>query len=569
MRILVVHEVEFVSKVVYEWQEFPEVLEGAGHDVAVLDYDSTSSWHDLRRWGLGPKLMVTPWRLDTSESFMLRRMIGPPIPGTRRLFSALASWTVLRRVITDFRPDVILTYAVPTCGLAVLAAAQRSGIPVVFRSIDVLSQLVPKAIAPGVHVLERAVYARCSRILVANPQLDQYVRDMSGGRARTAILLSPIDAERFAPLPHARQGVRQALGIPANAALAVFVGSIFDFIGVDRVIESWGEVQAAVPNARLLVVGGGPDEERLRRLAHGSPQRDSIVFTGMQPYDRIPSLIAASDVGLCPFELRPVTRDVNPIKIMQYLSCAVPCVCTPLDGTVPLLPEERSGVVYAMPGDAYTDAVIDALSDSVRSRALGAAGRDWVQKHHARPAVVSMLLEELAGATAEPARRAPEPGSPGDLGGGLGRLYDLHGDKLRFLAVGIFNTGFGYLLFLLMLSVVKAVLAGLAASGLQLPDPVTSNYYLVAQWTAWVLSVPVGTSTMKTFAFKSKGNLTEEIRRSYLVYLPAVAMSSVLLWFTVRILLFPPETGQLLTIALSTVFSYVGHKYFTFRIPRR
>ena len=181
--------------------------------------------------------------------------------------------------------------------------------------------------------------------------------------------------------------MRESLGIPEDAPLAIFVGSIFDFIGVDRVIESWARVTTEVPGARLLVVGGGPDEARLRKLANDSSQRDAIEFTGMRPYDDIPSLMAAADVGLCPFEIRPVTRDVNPIKIMQYLSCGIPCVSTPLEGTVPLLPQEESGVLYAMPGDAFVDAIIDALSQPGRTKALCVVGRKWVQAHHAMPEI--------------------------------------------------------------------------------------------------------------------------------------------------------------------------------------
>jgi len=51
------------------------------------------------------------------------------------------------------------------------------------------------------------------------------------------------------------------------------------------------------------------------------------------------------------------------------------------------------------------------------------------------------------------------------------------------------------------------------------------------------------------------------------VYLPAQGISSLLLWLAVQVLHLAPAVGQLLTIAFATVFSYIGHKYFTFRIP--
>lgn len=146
-------------------------------------------------------------------------------------------------------------------------------------------------------------------------------------------------------------------------------------------------------------------------------------------------------------------------------------------------------------------------------------------------------------------------------------LYDLHGDKLRFLVVGVFNTAFGYALFLIMLFVVRGALDALGGT-VAVPGFVDDNYYIISQWTAWILSVPVGTSTMKYFAFRSTGHVGEEILRSYFVYLPAAFASSALLWFAVQVLSLHPALGQLITIAFATTFSYFGHKYFTFRMHR-
>lgn len=398
MRILVIHEVDFVTKVVYEWQEFPEALARAGHDVCVLDYDSHSGWADLRRWGLGPKRTITSWRLDETTRFELLRMIGPPIPGVRRIYAALASWTVMRRVFAECRPDAVLLYAVPTCGLAAVNAARRSGVPALFRSIDVLSQLVPRALGFGVDVLERAVYSTCDGVLVANPRLTDYVHRMSGGTAKTSLLLSPIDTDLFTSSSHARSEVRNRYGIAPDARVVVFVGSLFRFIGLKRLLASWEHILSSVPDAHLLIVGGGPTETRLRRIANRLSHPASVTFTGMRPYHEIPDLISAADVGVCPFEITPVTSDVNPIKVMQYLSCAIPCVCTPLEGTIQVLPESESGVLYASPGEDLARALAALLSDASRRADLGAAGRRWVVDHHGLPALVQQLAEALADA---------------------------------------------------------------------------------------------------------------------------------------------------------------------------
>jgi len=150
-------------------------------------------------------------------------------------------------------------------------------------------------------------------------------------------------------------------------------------------------------------------------------------------------------------------------------------------------------------------------------------------------------------------------------GGALGRLNERHGEKLRYLVVGVWNTAFGYVVFLLALKFLGPPLQTLSGSGIA--DWISHYYYIIVQWTVWVGTVVTATATMKYFAFRSKGRFVHEVGRAYLVYLPAQGLSSAILWLTVKVFGLSPQIGQLVTIAFATVFSYLGHKYFTFKVP--
>ena len=90
---------------------------------------------------------------------------------------------------------------------------------------------------------------------------------------------------------------------------------------------------------------------------------------------------------------------------------------------------------------------------------------------------------------------------------------------------------------------------------------------LVVYWLVLVIAVMQSTATMKYLAFRSPGDYWRQLPRAYAIYLPAQGISTGVLWASVRLLGLSPRLGQLIAIALTTIFSYLGHKYFTFRAP--
>jgi putative flippase GtrA len=149
----------------------------------------------------------------------------------------------------------------------------------------------------------------------------------------------------------------------------------------------------------------------------------------------------------------------------------------------------------------------------------------------------------------------------------LTSLYQAHGEKLRYLIVGVWNTAFGYALFLLLLATVGPVLKPLSISSIPVVSFLGRNYYLAVQWMSWLVAVPQSTVTMKYLAFRRKGHLPSQIGRAYFIYLPAQGLSTLILWLSVRVVGLAPALGALAAIVVTTIFSYVGHKYFTFRVP--
>ena len=145
-------------------------------------------------------------------------------------------------------------------------------------------------------------------------------------------------------------------------------------------------------------------------------------------------------------------------------------------------------------------------------------------------------------------------------------LYARHGEKLRYLIVGAWNTVFSYALFWLGIR----LLAGPLETATRLDPKLVA---IIIQWTVWIFAVVQSTVMMKYFAFRSRGHLGKQVLRAYFVYLPAQGLATAILWAAMLVL--SPAlgdrsaavVGQLFAVFVTTIFSYVGHKYFTFRVP--
>jgi glycosyltransferase involved in cell wall biosynthesis len=162
------------------------------------------------------------------------------------------------------------------------------------------------------------------------------------------------------------------------------MGTIYRFSGLDRVIRDWKSLLAVHPTARLLIVGAGEDENRLARIAGETGVASHVVFTGMQPYSKLPDFIRSSDVCINPFELNGITEKILPTKLFQYLACGKPVVATRLPGTLPFLSGEQDGVLYA-DIENTVPALMKLLSDPEQCNELGTRGvlaaqrYDWTE----------------------------------------------------------------------------------------------------------------------------------------------------------------------------------------------
>ncbi|GAA0953919.1 glycosyltransferase family 4 protein [Actinocorallia libanotica] len=232
-------------------------------------------------------------------------------------------------------------------------------------------------------------------------------------RSRMAAVLTPEAAgrmERLAPgvdekLFHRGAGgaeIRRRHGL-AGRPVAVCVSRLVPRKGQDNLIRAWPEVLRQVPEAALLLVGGGPYRAELEGLADAMGVRSSVVFTGSVPWQELPAHYDAGDVFAMPCRTRRRGLDVEGLGIVYLEASAtgLPVVAGDSGGAPDaVLPGETGIVVPGRSVDAVAAQVAGLLADPVGAAELGAAGRAWVEREwtwERQAARLDALLSAKAG----------------------------------------------------------------------------------------------------------------------------------------------------------------------------
>ena len=350
MRILFVHEVSWFNKVVFEMHDFPELLSLHGHEVHFLDFDEgkpRARWRPVTtletRAHAGSQVSVT-----TPPKFL------PGILG--RLLATIIHPLIFLRLIKKIKPEVVVTYSIPTSGWQIAKICNLKKIPIVVRVIDIPHVLRETHFKPLVKWSERYVFGYADFVSTHNEALRQYCIGLGASPDRSSVIYPGIDMARFFPAPP-RLDLQEKVGIQPTDTVFLFMGTIFRFSGLIELLTELAPTLRNDPSLKFLILGEGEDFVRLQELAQSLGLQRQVIMPGRIEYDLLADYLRLGHVALLPFRPEPVTHGALPGKVLQYLACGLPTIATPLEGLQSMIAQDQ-GVHYANgPQDMASSAV--------------------------------------------------------------------------------------------------------------------------------------------------------------------------------------------------------------------
>jgi len=170
------------------------------------------------------------------------------------------------------------------------------------------------------------------------------------------------------------------LGLEGKTVVG-FIGSFYAYEGLDLLLAALPKVLVQIPQIRVLLVGGGPQEDILKALTLSLRVQDKVVFAGRVPHEEVPRYYSIVDVFAYPRHSMRLTDLVTPLKPLEAMAQGRLLVASDVGGHRELIRDGETGVLFRA-GDSASlaEAIVRLLGERERWPQLREQGRRYVER---------------------------------------------------------------------------------------------------------------------------------------------------------------------------------------------
>lgn len=313
--------------------------------------------------------------------------------GFREFREMAATHDAIRALAKDWRPDIIHAHSPALNGGGAMRAAHALGIPFVYeiRAFWEDAAVGNRTGAQGsvkyrlTRSLETQVARRADALFtICNGLRDDLIaRGIPGGRI--GVMPNGVDLTLFGEPAQRDAALARELGVPDGTPIIGYIGSFYDYEGIDDLIAAMPILRHKHPGTRLLLVGGGEREAYLRAVANTLPDPQAVIFAGRVPHTEVERYYSLIDVLAYPRKQSRLTDLVTPLKPLEAMAQRRIVAASNVGGHRELMTHGTTGFLFA-PDDPQScaQALAETLDrredwDAVREAALAhvRTRHDW------------------------------------------------------------------------------------------------------------------------------------------------------------------------------------------------
>ena len=293
----------------------------------------------------------------------------------------------LKKVAKIVKPDILHAHSPALNAIAALRVGRSLGIPVVYE----VRAFWEDAAADHGTTTEGSIRYRLTRAMetYAFKHVDAVTTICEGLRSdivargipSTKVTLVPnaVDIKKFSIGGAPDEILKTQLGL-AGARILGFIGSFYAYEGLDLLLTALPRILVQTPDVRVLLVGGGPQEDALKQQSRQLGIADKVVFTGRVPHSEVNRYYDLMDVLVYPRHSMRLTELVTPLKPLEAMAQGRLFVASNVGGHKELIRDGETGVLFkAESPQDLANKVLDLLNTPERWPTIKAAGRRFVE----------------------------------------------------------------------------------------------------------------------------------------------------------------------------------------------
>jgi glycosyltransferase involved in cell wall biosynthesis len=227
---------------------------------------------------------------------------------------------------------------------------------------------------------------RASKVIFVGQAIQDQARNKQRFRAPSEVIYPGVDTDRFEPPPERNPRWREELALPHDALVVGQVSSLIHRKGIDILLRAFQIVAQQLQQARLVLVGDGPQREHYLALARDLGVRHRVAFVGDQA-DPLRFYQHVFDVNVLASRSEALA-----VALLEAAACGLPTVASTVDGSPEVVRHRRTGLLFPV-GDhaALADRILQLAGDpGLRSR-LGLAARQQAVERFSKQAFLQSI----------------------------------------------------------------------------------------------------------------------------------------------------------------------------------